>query len=93
MPCFFKQSLWLAVPLADRRQRHRPLTLSLEINTLFFICYYMNGVSSVILDGTFHELLPNLFVPTHYSYDQMLDGLRSLNIRNFNSMDARAHSS
>lgn len=24
---------------------------------------------------TFHEVLPNLFTPVHYSYDQMLDGL------------------
>lgn len=27
---------------------------------------------------TFHEVLPNLYSPTHYSYDQLLDGLAFL---------------
>lgn len=27
---------------------------------------------------TFHEILPNLYIPVHYSYDQLLDGLAFL---------------
>ena len=36
---------------------------------------YARSVNPCSKNKTFHEVLPNLYHPYHYSYDQLLDGL------------------
>lgn len=39
---------------------------------------YARAVNPCSKNRTFHEVLPNLYEPTHYSYDQLLDALAFL---------------
>lgn len=39
---------------------------------------YARGVCPCSKNRTFHDVLPNLYHPPHYSYDQLLDGLAFL---------------
>lgn len=51
---------------------------SYDLYELLSSLIYARAVHPCSKYKTFHEVLPNLFAPAHYSYDQMLDGLEFL---------------
>lgn len=57
---------------------HLTYDFQFDLYELISTLVYARGVCPCSKNRTFHDVLPNLYHPPHYSYDQLLDGLAFL---------------
>lgn len=57
---------------------HLTYDFQFDLYELLSTLAYARGVCPCSKNRTFHDVLPNLYHPPHYSYDQLLDGLAFL---------------
>lgn len=57
---------------------HLTYDFQFDLYELLSTLVYARGVCPCSKNRTFHDVLPNLYHPPHYSYDQLLDGLAFL---------------